>query len=144
MPAFGPRKAAALASSNANASANASPVTQQADPKSSPLTRRDLLKPRHSPTSRISELFGRDKTGPRIGSQQQRQQQAPTPAEKPLSVVTSGFGLTSSAAGKGGGPDTPAKSSQVQQSQAKVQAKAARGGGIINPLRGRWGWGWTR
>jgi hypothetical protein len=144
MPAFGPRKAAALASSNTNASANASPITQQADPKSSPLTRRDLLRPRRSPTSRISELFGRDKTSPGIGSQQKRQQQAPTPAEKPLSVVTSGFWLTSSAAGKGAGPDTPAKSSQVQQPQAKVQAKAAQGGGIINPLRGRWGWGWTR
>ncbi|CAN9423405.1 unnamed protein product [Alternaria alternata] len=101
MPASGPRKAAALASSNANASANASPITQQVDPKSSPLTRRDSLKPRRSPTSRISELFGRDKTGPGIGSQQQRQQQAPTPAAKPLGAVTSGFGLTSSPAVKG-------------------------------------------
>ncbi|CAN9267250.1 unnamed protein product [Alternaria alternata] len=144
MPASGPRKAAALASSNANASANASPITQQVDPKSSPLTRRDSLKPRRSPTSRISELFGRDKTGPGIGSQQQRQQQAPTPAAKPLGAVTSGFGLTSSPAVKGAGPDTPAKSSQMQQSQAKVQAKAAQGGGITNPLRGRWGWGWGK
>ena len=73
MPASGPRKAAALTSSNANASANASPVTQQVDPKSSPLTRRDSLKPRRSPISRISELFGRDKTGPGVGNQQQRQ-----------------------------------------------------------------------
>ncbi|CAN9282359.1 unnamed protein product [Alternaria alternata] len=144
MPASGPRKAAALASSNANASANASPVTQQVDPRSPPLTRRDSLKPRRSPTSRISELFGRDKTGPGIGSQQQRQQQAPTPAEKPLGAVTSGFGITSGAAGKGAGLDTPAKSSQVQQSQAKVQAKATQGGGITNPLRGRWGWGWGK
>ncbi|RII23566.1 hypothetical protein CUC08_Gglean012389 [Alternaria sp. MG1] len=144
MPASGPRKAAALASSNANASANASPITQQVDPKSSPLTRRDSLKPRRSPTSRISELFGRDKTGPGIGSQQQRQQQAPTPAAKPLGAVTSGFGLTSSPAVKGAGPDTPAKSSQVQQSQAKVQAKVAQGGGITHPLRGRWGWGWGK
>ncbi|RYO61123.1 hypothetical protein AA0116_g6173 [Alternaria tenuissima] len=144
MPASEPRKAAALASSNANASANASPVTQQVDPKSSPLTRRDSLKPRRSPTSRISELFGRDKTGAGIGSQQQRQQQAPTPADKLLGAVTSGFGLTSGAVVKGAGPDTPAKSSQVQQSQAKVQAKAAQGGGITNPLRGRWGWGWGK
>ncbi|RYO28084.1 hypothetical protein AA0111_g7015 [Alternaria arborescens] len=144
MPASGPRKAAALASSNANASANAPLVTQQVDPKSSPLTRRDSLKPRRSPTSRISELFGRDKTGSGTGNQQQRQQQAPTPAEKPLGAVTSGFGLTSSPAGKGAGPDTPAKSSQVPQPQAKVQAKAAQGGGITNPLRGRWGWGWGK
>ncbi|KAG9187857.1 hypothetical protein G6011_05728 [Alternaria panax] len=142
----GPRNAAALASSNANTSANPFPAIQQTNPKPPALTRRDSLKPRRSPTSRISELFGREKTSPGTGSQQQQQQQQqqmPASAAKPLSTIMTGFGPTSSGAAREARADTAAKSPQAQQPQsAKVQAKVAQGGGITNPLRGRWGWGW--
>jgi hypothetical protein len=45
-----------------------------------------------------------------------------------------GFGPTSVGAAKGVGADAGAKSPQA----AKVQEKPGQGGGITNPLRGRW------
>ena len=138
LPKKAPRKAAALAPSNANASL--SPATQQIDPKPPALTRRDSLKPRRSPTSRISELFGREKGASPGNGSQQKQQQLP-----PLGATKTGLAPASAAAAKVSETDAAVKSSQAQQLQpVKVQAKAAQGSGITNPLRGRWGWGWGR
>jgi len=138
LPKKAPRKAAALAPSNANA--GLSPATQQTDPKPPELTRRDSLKPRRSPTSRISELFGREKGASPGNGSQQKQQQLP-----PLGATKTGLAPASAAAAKVSETDAAMKSSQTQQAQpVKVQAKAAQGSGITNPLRRRWGWGWGR
>ncbi|KAI4669994.1 uncharacterized protein J4E79_000274 [Alternaria viburni] len=143
LPKKAPRKAAALAPSNANASL--SPATQQTDPKPPALTRRDSLKPRRSPTSRISELFGREKGASPGNGSQQKQQQLPAPTNKPLGATKTGLAPASAAAAKVSETDAAVKSSQAQQLQpVKVQAKPAQGSGITNPLRARWGWGWGR
>jgi hypothetical protein len=137
------RKAVALASSNAIANANAipSPGLQDTEPKYPALSRRDSPKPQRSPTLRITDFFGRDKESSlKTASQQQK---APVPTTKPLgrgavkAALESALGIVAKSPGR----DAAGKSPQAQQRQpAKIQAKDAQGGCIVNPRRGRWGW----
>jgi hypothetical protein len=145
VPKPGPRKAVALASSNADSKANPSPDLQETGPKYLALTRRDSPKLRRSPTSRITDFSGRDKESS-LETASQRQQ-APVPTTKPLDggAVKTGLESALGEVAKRPGRDAAGKSPQAQQQQpAKIQAKAARGGGIVNPLWGRWGWGWGK
>jgi len=115
LPKKAPRKAAALAPSNANASL--SPATQQTDLKPPALTRRDSLKPRCSPTSRISELFGREKGASPGNGSQQKEQQLPAPTTKPSGAKKTDSAPASDAAAKGSETDTAVKAHQAQQLQ---------------------------